>query len=142
MSTTHGLSTEEERVQPDLEVLRIEELRGIDGARQVEDLQMQIWGSNEAWIVPSHVLHIVADSGGILLGAQLDGQLVGFVVGFLARHGETLFHASHMLGVLPQYQQRGIGAALKWSQREHALAQGLDLMTWTFDPLEARNAYF
>jgi predicted GNAT superfamily acetyltransferase len=122
--------------------VRIEEIRGIAGAREIEELQMQIWGSNESWIVPSHVLHIVSDYGGILLGAHVDGKLVGFVVGFLARSEGKLFHASHMLGVLPEHQHRGIGAALKRRQRQQAQEQGLDVMTWTFDPLEARNAYF
>jgi predicted GNAT superfamily acetyltransferase len=110
--------------------------------REVETLQLAIWGSEPSWVVPSHVLYIVAENGGILLGAEVDGKLVGFVLGFLARRGDTLFHASHILGIHPDYQQRGIGAALKWRQRERALEQGLDLMTWTFDPLESRNAYF
>jgi predicted GNAT superfamily acetyltransferase len=119
----------------------VEEMRGITGAHEVEALQMEVWGSNASWIVPAHVLHVVSDCGGILLGARIDGTLVGFVLGFLARHEDKLFHASHMLGVLPSCQHHGIGAALKWRQRERALEQGLDLMTWTFDPLEARNAY-
>jgi predicted GNAT superfamily acetyltransferase len=84
---------------------------------------------------------IVAEYGGILLGARVDGQLTGFVLGFLGRENGELFHASHMLGVLPDSRQLGIGAALKWRQREVALAQGIDLMRWTFDPLEARNAH-
>ena len=120
----------------------VEELRGIEHAREVETLQMEIWGSSDAWIVPAHVLYIVSDYGGILLGARVDGRLVGFVLGFLARQNGRLFHASHMLGVLPTCQLQGIGAALKWRQREVARVQGLDLMTWTFDPLESRNAHF
>jgi predicted GNAT superfamily acetyltransferase len=89
------------------------------------------------------VLYVVSDCGGILLGARVNGQFAGFVLGFLGRQpGSTLFHASHMLGVLPEHQRHGIGAALKWQQRSKALEQGLDLMTWTFDPLESRNAYF
>src|SRR5579859_6260075 len=129
-----------ERPNPDH--IHIEELHGLAQAREVEELQMQIWGANEAWILPSHVLLIVSDYGGILLGARVDNALVGFVLGFLARHDDKLFHASHMLGVLPAYRHHGIGAALKWRQRQVAQDQGLDLMQWTFDPLEARNAYF
>jgi predicted GNAT superfamily acetyltransferase len=121
--------------------IKIENLHGIDHAREVEQLQMEIWSASEAWIVPSHVLLIVSDYDGILLGARVDGRLVGFVLGFLARSDRRYFHASHMLGVLPAYRQHGIGAALKRRQRQVAREQGLDLMRWTFDPLEARNAY-
>jgi predicted GNAT superfamily acetyltransferase len=122
--------------------IEIEELQGIAGAREVERLQMQIWTASEGWIVPSHALLIVAEYGGILLGARVNDAMVGFVLGFLARSGGTLFHASHMLGVLPESQQHGVGSALKWRQRDVARRQGLDLMRWTFDPLESRNAYF
>jgi predicted GNAT superfamily acetyltransferase len=114
----------------------------MDRMREAERLQMAIWGADQTWVAPSHVLYIAADSGGIVMGAYKDGVLVGFVLGFLGRHEDRLYHASHMLGIHPAYQLHGIGAALKWRQREEALGQGLDLMTWTFDPLEARNAYF
>jgi predicted GNAT superfamily acetyltransferase len=124
------------------DAIEIEEMHGVARAREVELLQMEIWRASEAWIVPSHALMIVSDSGGILLGARVRGQLVGFVLGFLARTDGTLFHASHMLGVLPEFRRHGVGAALKWRQRDVARVQGLDLMRWTFDPLEARNAYF
>lgn len=122
--------------------IEIEHLHGTANVREVERLQMEIWRANEAWVVPSHVLLIVSDYGGILLGARIDGELVGFVLGFLAQTDGRLFHASHMLGVRPTVQHRGIGAALKWRQRDIARSQGLDLMSWTFDPLEARNAHF
>ncbi len=122
--------------------IAIERLGTISHAREVERLQMEIWSANEAWIVPSHVLLIVSEYGGILVGARVEGALVGFVLGFLARSSEGRhFHASHMLGVLPASRQHGVGAALKRYQREVAREQGLDLMRWTFDPLEARNAY-
>lgn len=126
----------------DVDGIEIEDVHGIAKAREVEKLQMEIWSANAGWIVPSHALLIVSDYGGILLGARIDGVLVGFVLGFLARADGKLFHASHMLGVLPACQHHGVGSALKWRQRDVARAQGLDLMRWTFDPLEARNAYF
>lgn len=129
-------------VPADVDGIEIEHLHGSARVREVERLQMEIWSANEAWVVPSHVLLIVSDYGGILLGARVDGELAGFVLGFLAQTDGRLFHASHMLGVRPAVQHRGIGAALKWSQRDIARSQGLDLMSWTFDPLEARNAHF
>lgn len=120
----------------------VEALRDISEAQAVERLQSDIWGSDAAWVVPSHLLYIVADYGGILLGARVDGELVGFVFGLLGRRSEKLVHASHMLGIMEGYRSHGLGYALKQRQRDLALEQGLDLMTWTFDPLEARNAYF
>lgn len=120
----------------------IENLHGIAQAREVEKLQTEIWSANESWVVPSHVLLIVSEYGGILLGARVNGALIGFVLGFLAQSHGKLHHASHMLGVLPHCRHHGVGAALKLHQRKMAIEQGLDLMRWTFDPLEARNAYF
>ncbi|HEV3310361.1 MAG TPA: GNAT family N-acetyltransferase [Chloroflexota bacterium] len=120
----------------------VEDLQGIAAMEDVEALQGSIWGSDLTWVVPSHLLYIVSDYGGILLGASIDRRLVGFVFGLLGRRDGHLLHASHMLGILPEYQGHGIGAALKNRQRERAREQGLDTMVWTFDPLEARNAYF
>lgn len=122
--------------------IRIQDLSSSEHLQGLEDLQVLVWGSGPRMVVPVHVLHIVATTGGIVLGAYDGDQAVGFAFGFLARDRDHLHHASHMLGIHPEYQGQGIGAALKWAQRERAVAQGLDLMTWTFDPLEARNAYF
>jgi predicted GNAT superfamily acetyltransferase len=73
--------------------------------------------------------------------AAPDAPIVGFVFGFLARAEDgRLKHASHMAGVLPAYRDAQVGERLKWAQRDYALAQGLELMTWTFDPLISRNA--
>jgi predicted GNAT superfamily acetyltransferase len=137
----HGSVSDPSGEVPIPDGIEIENLHGIEHAREVEQLQTEIWSASAAWVVPSHVLLIVSDYDGILLGARMDGRLVGFVLGFLARSERRYFHASHMLGVLPAYRQHGIGAALKRRQREVAREQGLDLMRWTFDPLEARNAY-
>lgn len=126
----------------DLAVIAVEDLRGIQAAENVEGLQSAIWGSDQTWVVPSHLLHIVSDHGGLLLGAYVDEQLVGFVFGLLARKDEKLLHASHMLGIIPKFQGRGIGESLKLRQKARALEQGLNLMTWTFDPLESRNGHF
>jgi predicted GNAT superfamily acetyltransferase len=120
----------------------IEDVHDLPRLRAMEDLQELVWGGDYRAVVPAHMLYIVGTSGGIVLGAYLNGQLVGFVLGLLAQRNGRLYHASHMLGIHPDHQGGGIGAALKWQQRERALAQGLDLMTWTFDPLEARNAHF
>lgn len=110
---------------------------------RVESLQQEVWQmSTEVEVVPIHMLKAIAENGGVLLGAfNSQGELVGFVFGFLARQDGRLKHHSHMLGVLPAYRDAGVGFRLKCAQREAVLSQGLDWATWTYDPLEGRNAY-
>lgn len=113
------------------------------------ELQRQVWGNNELDMVPLHLLMTVAHNGGVLLGAWEGRELVGFVFGFLGTDQENprrtaaanLKHCSHMLGVIPEYRDRGIGYQLKVAQREHVMQQGVRLITWTYDPLESRNAH-
>jgi predicted GNAT superfamily acetyltransferase len=78
--------------------------------------------------------------GGLVLGAFLDGELAGFVYSFPAIFNGKFCHHSHLLAVLPQFQGYGLGKRLKWAQRKEVLKMGLDLITWTFDPLQTRNA--
>jgi len=108
----------------------------------MERLQIDAWGMSERDVAPANLLQIIASSGGILLAAYDGDRAVGFVLSLLARRDGRLYQASHLLATDPAYQGRGVGAALKWRQRDYALAQGIDLMTWTFDPLIARNAHF
>src|SRR5690348_8212954 len=102
--------------------------------QEVEDLQAQVWGFGARGVVPTHVLYTVATSGGILLGAYDSNTLIGFAFGFLGEKEGRRRHVSHMLGIHPDHQGRGVGEALKQRQRAVALEQGLDLMTWTYDP--------
>ncbi len=131
---------------PDFE---IRPLKTIDEFHAAEEVQRAAWGSDEVDIVPLHVLLTAARNGGVVLGAFVLDQLVGFVFGFLGtseRYGPEapaavkLKHCSHQMGVLPEWQSRGVGYALKVAQRDAVLNQGLRLMTWTYDPLESRNA--
>jgi predicted GNAT superfamily acetyltransferase len=114
-----------------------------------EDVQRAAWDSDDIDVAPLHVMLTMAKNGGVALGAFAQDRLVGFVLGFLGtsnRYGAEapatvkLKHCSHMLGVLPEWQSRGVGYALKVAQREAVLNQGVRLMTWTYDPLESRNA--
>ena len=93
-------------------------------------------------VVPLHLLLTAQKNGGLVLGAfDEQGTMVGFVFGFLGMTDQgQVKHCSHMAGVLPEYQGQQIGYRLKLAQREHVLAQGLDLATWTYDPLEGTNA--
>jgi predicted GNAT superfamily acetyltransferase len=108
-------------------------------------MQNQVWG--EPFAVPVNMTVAVQLHGGVALGAfeARTGQMIGFVLSFVApvnipeaRNG--LSHYSHMAAVAEQWRGRGIGAAMKLAQRDAVLAQGINLITWTYDPLEARNA--
>ena len=122
--------------------ITIREIDELAEMRAVEELQKEIWGIPDLDVVP--LTHLVAakEAGGVLIGA-FDGEaLVGFVYGFPSfEHGEAAHH-SHMLAVKPQYRNYDLGRRLKLAQREHVIAQGMGLISWTFDPLQSLNAYF
>jgi predicted GNAT superfamily acetyltransferase len=120
--------------------LQIRALRTLDECRSVVSIQEEVWG-RDGETVPASVLFVSAKRGGILLGALT--PLAGFVWSMPGvREDGKRTHWSHMLGVLPAYRQHRIGEHLKWAQRERALAQGAELIEWTFDPLQAANAHF
>jgi predicted GNAT superfamily acetyltransferase len=110
--------------------------------RAVEEMQKEVWGIPDLDVVP--LTHLVATkaAGGVLLGAFDRKTLVGFVYGFVAREDGEIAHHSHMLAVKHAYRNFNLGYKLKLAQREAVLAQGIDLITWTFDPLQSLNAYF
>ncbi len=124
----------------------IKPLTTIEECQACEEAQKKVWGLPERDIVPAHLLITAARNGGLLAGAfDPQGQMIGFVFGLLGCSTAGLSglkHCSHMLGVLEADRDSGIGYALKLAQREHVLSQGLDLVTWTYDPLEGRNAFF
>jgi predicted GNAT superfamily acetyltransferase len=116
-----------------------------DDALQCEELQKIVWDMPDyREVVPAHFLITAAKNGGLLIGAFQGSKMIGFAFGFLGSEGEgtarRFKHTSHMLGIVPEARALGLGAAIKWKQREEALKQGLDLMTWTYDPLQAVNA--
>jgi predicted GNAT superfamily acetyltransferase len=114
----------------------------IEECQAIEQLNIQIWGTVDRDVNPSHILLIIAKEGGLVLLALDDEQPIGFSLGLLGLTEQNrLKIVSHMTGVLPQYQSSGVGYQLKLAQRQAALARGFDLITWTFDPLQGRNAY-
>lgn len=101
----------------------------------------QVWGSVTP-LVEVELLTAIAHSGGYVVGAFDGGNLIGASFGFLARHrGEAALH-SHVTGILPGVQLSGIGRLMKNHQRIWAREAGLAWVTWTFDPLVRRNAWF
>lgn len=110
--------------------------------REVENLQKEVWQSEDRDVVPLNILAATREVGAILLGAFDGPALVGFAYSFVGREDERLIHHSHMLAVTPSHRNLNLGYRLKLAQRDRALAQGIDRITWTFDPLQSLNAHF
>jgi predicted GNAT superfamily acetyltransferase len=112
-------------------------------------LQQQIWGFEEIELLPLRLFVVATKVGGQAFGAFDGKRMVGFCLAIPGmkpkpnrdREGAGYLH-SHMLGVLPEYQNHGVGRKLKLAQREDALQRPLELIEWTFDPLEIKNAFF
>jgi len=120
-------------------------IRDIDAGaemRAVEELQKEVWGIPDLDVVPLSHLVAAKTAGGVLLGAFDRETLVGFVYGFVGYERGQTAHHSHMLAVKPGFRNFDLGHRLKLSQRERVLAQGITVMSWTFDPLQSLNAYF
>ena len=121
--------------------IRIQLATSYEACLALEDLQKTVWNMSEGY-EPASTLLTIAKDGGIVLVAYEGGEAVGFVFGFIGRTASgRLKHSSNMMGILPEYRSQGLGERLKREQARIALSQGLDLMTWTFDPLQTPNAY-
>lgn len=106
------------------------------------DLQRRIWNFSDEDLVPTAIFVVARHTGGHAYCALYNDQPAGFALAFSAGHdGLRLWH-SHMVGVVPEYQNHGIGRLLKMHQRDEALRLGIPRIEWTFDPLELRNAHF
>lgn len=105
------------------------------------ELQKEVWGFTDAELVPLRMFVVAAKIGGQVIGAFEGGRLVGFALSVPgARAGHPYLH-SHMLAVLTSHRNSGLGRKIKLFQREDALQRGFELIEWTFDPLEIKNAY-
>lgn len=104
-------------------------------------LQKEVWGFADNELVPLRMFSLAPKIGGQVIGAFDGDTLVGFAYSIPGvHHGRPYLH-SHMLAVKSDYRNSGLGRRIKLFQREDAIAQGYDLMEWTFDPLEIKNAY-
>jgi predicted GNAT superfamily acetyltransferase len=106
------------------------------------DLQRRVWGYTELDTVPDQIFIVARESGGQVLGAFHEDKAIGFALAFAGVHRGKIHLHSHMVAVLPEYQDRGVGRLLKLAQRDDALSRGIDLIEWTFDPLQLKSAYF
>ena len=122
--------------------IEIRNIESLAEMREVERLQREIWGVEDLEVYPALALKPQTEVGGILIGAFDEGRLVGFVFGFPGiLDGETIIH-SDMLGISEGYRSHNLGYLLKLAQREAAIQRGVKRITWTFDPLQSRNAHF
>ena len=117
------------------------DLTTLDEYAQVVELERVIWGPGYDEVVPVPILAVTVLRGGILIGAFAGDRMVGFVYSLPGiKHGKPT-QWSHMLGVLDEHRNDGTGRRLKLLQRERTLAMGLDLIEWTYDPMQALNAH-
>jgi predicted GNAT superfamily acetyltransferase len=111
----------------------------------VENLQRVVWQTTDLDVVPKDLLLAVIHNGGLAIGAIVDETLVGAVFGFPGFYstpdGPRIKHHSHLLAVHPDWRSKGIGFALKRAQWQMVRKQGIDRITWTYDPLLSRNAH-
>jgi predicted GNAT superfamily acetyltransferase len=137
-------------------VIEIRQLSRLDEFSDVLRLQQVIWGFAEVELLPVRFLVVASKIGGHVFGAYDGVEMVGFCFAIpgiktdgvktdgvkpgIKTVGLPYLH-SHMLGVLPGYHNAGIGRRLKLRQREEALSRGIELIEWTFDPLELKNAF-
>jgi predicted GNAT superfamily acetyltransferase len=122
--------------------IQIRECATIDEFDNCISLQREVFGLPELEVSPRRHLIVSRQAGGWTLGAFVAERLVGFVHHMAAAHANTIFGYSHMMAVAREYQNKGVGARLKWSQRERAMNEGRTFIKWTWDPMQARNAYF
>jgi predicted GNAT superfamily acetyltransferase len=120
----------------------VRKCEGIEEFQRCVALQREIWGEDDLEVEPATLFVVAEETGGQVLGAFDGERLVGYTLALVGLRGGTIYLHSHMTGVLADYRDRGVGRALKLFQREEALARGIRLIVWTFDPLENRNAHF
>ena len=123
-------------------VIEIRQLFELPDFEEVLRLQQAIWGFADIELLPLRFLVVVSKVGGHVFGAFDGDIMVGFCFAIpgIKPGGRPYLH-SHMLGVLPAYRNAGVGRRLKLKQRKEALERGIELIEWTFDPLELKNAF-
>ncbi len=123
--------------------LEVRSCRTLDELEACVALQVATWGYEEMDVIPRRMFTVAQRIGGQVMGAfAAGGALAGFAMAIPGiRRGMPYLH-SHMLAVSGEFRNAGIGRRLKLAQRDDALARGIRLMEWTFDPLEIKNAFF
>jgi predicted GNAT superfamily acetyltransferase len=123
------------------EAIVIRNCQGLDELRACVALQKEIWNFSDAELVPLRMFVVAEKVGGQVMGAFDGDQMVGFALSVPGTRSGHIYLHSHMLAVRKDHRNGGLGRRLKLLQREDALARGIELIEWTFDPLEIKNAY-
>ena len=113
----------------------------LEDFEQCVALQIAVWGYSDGDVIPRRMFLVAERIGGQVIGAYAKGIMVGFAMGLPGYRDGTAYLHSHMLAVLPEFRNAGLGRRLKLAQRDDAIVRGFELMEWTFDPLEIKNAY-
>jgi predicted GNAT superfamily acetyltransferase len=115
--------------------------RGLAEFELCSEIERRTWGDSDL-NVPLGLYVVAQETGGQVLGAFEDARMIGFTMGLAGVHDGRGFLHSHMTAVLDEFRDRGVGRRLKLFQRQDAISRGMELVEWTFDPLEIKNAYF
>jgi predicted GNAT superfamily acetyltransferase len=126
-------------VSPDAVVIR--HCQGLEELRACVALQKEIWNFSDAELIPLRMFVVAEKVGGQVMGAFAGSQMVGFALSVPGTRSDSVYLHSHMLAVRNEHRNSGLGRRLKLLQREDALARGIELIEWTFDPLEIKNSY-
>jgi predicted GNAT superfamily acetyltransferase len=119
----------------------IRSCQGLDELRACVALQKEIWNFSDSELIPLRMFVVAEKVGGQVMGAFDGSEMVGFAMSVPGMHSGRIYLHSHMLAVRGHYRDSGLGRRLKLLQREDALARGIELIEWTFDPLEIKNSY-
>jgi predicted GNAT superfamily acetyltransferase len=121
----------------------IRDCTSLEEMRECVAVQRAVWGFSDEDLIPVRFFVVARKIEGQVIGAfAASGKLVGFCLAVPALRGARVYLHSHMLAVLPEFRDRGLGRRLKLEQRQRTLAQGIPWIEWTFDPLEGKNAHF
>ena len=119
----------------------IRNCQGLDELKACVTLQKDVWNFSDAELVPLRMFVVAEKVGGQVMGAFNGGEMVGFALSVPGTRSGHVYLHSHMLAVRKDHRNGGLGRRLKLLQREDALARGIELIEWTFDPLEIKNSY-
>ena len=119
----------------------VRKCHGLDEFRACVALQKEVWNFTDAELVPLRMFVVAEKVGGQVMGAFEGRDMVGFALSVPGTRSGHVYLHSHMLAVRKDQRNSGLGRRLKLLQREEALDRGIELIEWTFDPLEIKNAY-
>lgn len=123
------------------DAIELRRCHGIEDFRSCVTLQKEVWNFSDAELVPLRMFVVADKVGGQVMGAFEGGNMVGFALSVPGTRSGHIYLHSHMLAVRKDHRNSGLGRRLKLMQREEALGRGIELIEWTFDPLEIKNAY-